>query len=145
VTRRNTRPTFDEIEAAPVATSRVDGLTDAQWIAREERRERNFRAVCGLVFGALVGALSVWHWGLVRSRSGLATLLVVGGSMALFAALFVQRRDREALGHAAWILFPQWSLLERLPLWAIAAVFALGIVVVFTLAAVVILGHFHFR
>ena len=143
--RRERSPTFDALEPASVETSLVDGLSDAQWVARRERRERYFRIVCGVIFGGVVGLLSVWHWGVVRSRSGLGTLLVIGGSMLLFAALFAQRRDGEALGHARWIMFPEWSLMERLPWWAIATILAIGVLLLFTLAGVVVLGHFNFR
>ncbi len=116
-------------------------MTDAQWVARREKGERNFRIVFGVIVGAAVGLLSVWHWGIVRSRSGLATLLVIGGSMLLFAALFAQRRDNEALGHAAWIIFPEWSVAERLPWWAIVAILATGVALLAILAAMVLLAH----
>ena len=113
--RRERAPSFDALEPASGEASPVDGLTDAQWVARREKKERTFRIAFGVIFGGVVGLLSVWHWGVVRSRSGLGTLLVIGGSMLLFAALFAQRRDNDALGHAAWIIFPEWSLMERLP------------------------------
>ena len=138
--RRERTPSFDDLEPPP-AGSPIDGLTDAQWVARGERRERAFRIVCGIVFGGVVGLLSIWHWGAVRSRSDIGTLLVIGGSMLLFAALFAQRRDDEALGHAAWIVFPEWSLLERLPWWAVVAVLATGVAVLFVLAALIVLAH----
>ena len=139
--RRERQPSFDVLEPPQAEDSPVDGLTDAQWVKRREKRERNFRIVCGVIFGGVVGLASVWHWGVVRSRSGLGTLLVIGGSMLLFAALFAQRRDNETLGHAAWILFPEWSLAQRLPWWAIVAVLAIGVALLFTLAAVVLLAH----
>jgi hypothetical protein len=139
------KPTFDEIEPAQVETSPLNGLTDAQWVARRERKERNFRIVCGLVFGGLVGLVASWHVGFLGGRSHPGAWLVTGGSMALFAALFGQRRDREALRHARWILFPEWSLVERLPLWAIALVWALALALIFTLATVAVIGRFpHF-
>ena len=90
-------------------------------MARREKGERHFRILFGVIFGGVVGLLSVWHWGIVRSRSGFGTILVIGGSMILFAALFAQRRDNEAMGHASWIVFPEWSVVERLPWWAIRA------------------------
>ena len=142
--RRERAPWLDELEA-PRLDSPIDGLTDAQWVARRERRELAVRIAGGLIFGGVVGLLSVWHWGVVRSRSGLGTALVIGGSMLLFAALFAQRRDDAALGHAAWILFPVWSAIERLPWWAIFALLAIGVLLLFTLAIVVVLGHFSFR
>ena len=143
--RRERSPSFDELEPPSAEGSPVDGLTDAQWVARREKQERAFRIACGVIFGGVVGLLSVWHWGVVRSRSGLATLLVIGGSMLLFAALFAQRRDHEALGHAAWIIFPEWSAVERLPWWAIVAILATGVALLFMLTAVIVLGHLSVR
>jgi hypothetical protein len=70
---------------------------------------------------------------------------VIGGSMLLFATLFAQRRDNEALGHAAWIIFPEWSMVERLPWWAIVAILATGVALLFVLATVIIVGHLHFH
>ena len=139
--RRERQPSFDVLEPPKAEGSPIDGLTDAQWVQRREKRERNFRIVCGVIFGGVVGLLSIWHWGVVRSRSGLGTLLVIGGSMLLFAALFAQRRDDDALGHAAWILFPEWSLAERLPWWVIVAILATGVALLSVLTAVVVLAH----
>ena len=139
--RRERAPSFDELEPPPASTSPIDGLTDVQWVARREKRERHFRIVCGVIFGGVVGLLSIWHWGVVRSRSGLGTLLVIGGSMILFATLFAQRRDNEALGHAAWIIFPEWSVVERLPWWAIVSILATGVAVLAILVVVILLAH----
>jgi hypothetical protein len=139
--RRQRSPSFDELGPPPASGAPLHGLTDVQWAARGERRERNFRIVCGVIFGGIVGMLSTWHWGAVSSRSDWGTFLVIGGSMLLFAALFAQRRDHEAVGHAAWIVFPEWSLLQRLPLWAIVAVLLTGVGIFAALAVVVFLAH----
>jgi len=139
--RRERDPSFDYVEPASGPPSRINGLTDAEWVARRERRERFFRIVCGVAFGGVVGSLSIWHWGFLRLRSETGTLLVVGGSMLLFATLFAQKRDDAALGHAKWILFPEWALAERLPWWAIVAILAACVAVLFTLAALVLVAH----
>ena len=139
--RRERSPSFDDLAPPNSEGARINGLTDAQWVARREKSERNFRVVFGVIVGAAVGLLSVWHWGVVRSRSGLGTLLVIGGSMLLFAALFAQRRDNEALGHASWIIFPGWSVVERLPWWAIGAILATGVALLAILAGVVLFAR----
>jgi hypothetical protein len=139
--RRERDPSFDHLEPPQAPGALIGGLTDEQWVKRRERKELCLRIVCGVIFGGIVGLLSIWHWGVVRSRSDLGTLLVIGGSMLLFAALFAQRRDDAAMGHAAWILFPEWSLIERLPWWAIVAILVSGVSVLFTLVAVVVIAH----
>ena len=39
------------------------------------------------------------------------------------------------------IIFPEWSLVERLPWWAVVAVLATGVAVLFVLAAVIVFAH----
>jgi multisubunit Na+/H+ antiporter MnhB subunit len=143
--RRGRSPSFDDLEPPAVEGSPIGGLTDAQWVARRERSERNFRILFGAIFGAAVGLLSMWHWGFLRPRAGLPALLVLGGSMLLFAALFAQRRDNEALGHASWIVFPEWNLAARMPWWAIVALLATALALLAILAAVVVVGAFSVR
>jgi hypothetical protein len=138
------KPSFDDLEPPVIVTTPIDGLSDEEWAERRIRRERRARMAWGLAFGLCVGLLSAWHWGLVGPRLAAAALLVIGGSMLLFALLFAQHRDDEALGLAAWIAFPEWKLVESLPWWAFAMIFAIVLAILMLLAAVVVIGHFPF-
>ncbi|MBC8024032.1 MAG: hypothetical protein H7Y14_12980 [Burkholderiales bacterium] len=137
------RPDVDELAAPPSRPARrIDGLTDGEWAERRLRRDLWFRIAFGLMFGLGVGFFSIWHWGFLASRFRVAAVLVVLGSMVLFAALFARRRDTEALGYAGWIAFTEWKALENLPWWMIAALGAALFAVVFLMAAVLVLGRF---
>ena len=131
-------PTFDEREPAPPRPQRpIDGLTDAQWAAKVRRSERNFRIVFGLVFGLFTAVVAIWHW-LPQGEYLWPAALVVGGSMLLFAALFAGKRDEEAIEYAGWMMLPEWKVFERLPGWAVAAVWGatLGLGLALVLAIV---------
>ncbi len=131
------KPSFDDLEAPERVERALNGLTDARWAARVARRERVFRAACGVVFGLVVGVAGVWHW-MFSLRTRAAALLVVAGSVLLFAALIARKRDVEAMGLAAWILLPEWQFVHRLPWWAIALAWAVaGAALVVAVAAVV--------
>jgi hypothetical protein len=137
------KPSFDDIELPPVVTTPIDGMTDEQWAARLDRRERRWRMAFGAVFGTVVGTLAlfpVWPWTLWRVRPGLSFLFVVAGCAILFAALFAQRRDHEALEHARWILMPEWYLVEKLPVWVLALVLAAGLAAVILFVGVFAAG-----
>jgi hypothetical protein len=117
------KPSFDDVELPEVVTSRIDGMTDAEWAARRERSERRFRAVFGAVLGGFVG-LGVG----LRAASGsyLAGALIIGGCVLLFSALLSRSGHDPDLDRTAWMLFPEWYLLEKLPL---------GVIVCFWIAA----------
>ena len=119
------KPSFDDLEAKAAPQSRFRGLTDSEWAARVERRERTFRALCGVIFGFVVGVLGVWPW-LSALRTQLPALPVIGGSMLGFAALFARRRDEEAMGLAGWIMLPEWKVGQAVPWWAFAVAWLMG-------------------
>lgn len=127
------KPSFDDVEPPSIVTTPIDGLSDAQWAARLERRERRWRMAFGALFGAGVGTFAVfpsWPWVVSRARPGLSFILVVTGCAVLFAALFSQRRDDEALEHAQWILMPEWYLVEKLPMWSLVLILSVGLALV---------------
>ena len=137
------KPSFDDLEAKPAPQRRFRGLTDAEWAARVARRERTFRALCGVIFGFVVGVLGVWHW-LFALRTQLPALLVIGGSMLAFALLFARRRDEEAMGLAGWILLPEWKFVQALPWWAFALAWLAGAITLLALVAAIVMGRFPF-
>lgn len=137
------KPSFDDIEPPAPSASRLNGLTDAEWAAREARRERIFRAVCGVVFGLVVGTLGVWHW-LLAFRTQFAALLVIVGSMLAFALLFAKRRDEEAMGLAGWILLPEWKFVQALPWWAFALAWLVAAALFAVLVGVIAFGRIPF-
>jgi hypothetical protein len=49
---RRENPSFDDVEPPEVATTPIDGMTDEQWAARNERHGRRV----GLAFGAICWA-----------------------------------------------------------------------------------------
>jgi hypothetical protein len=136
------KPSFDDVEPAVIVTTPIDGLTDAQWAERRIRGERRVRFALGLAFGLFIGLVSIWHWGLWERRTALAALLVISACMLLFALLFVQRRDDDALDYAAWIVLPEWKLVESLPWWMIVLIFSVALVVLMLLVGVIVIGHF---
>ena len=135
------RPGFDELEVPQPAPTRVDGLTDAEWAERRLRRERLFRVVFGLAFGFVVAVLAIWHWGFFLPTMRLAAVLVVAGSMILFATLFARRRDHEALDYAGWIAFTEWKAAEKMPWWMIISLAVMLLVVLFAVGVVLLLGR----
>lgn len=137
------KPSFDDLEAPPPSDRPFHGLTDAEWAARVARRERTFRALCGVIFGFVVGVLGVWHW-LLAFRTQFAAFLVIGGSMLAFAALFARRRDEAAMGLAGWILLPEWKFVQALPWWAFALAWLMGAAVLAVLVAAIVMGRFPF-
>jgi hypothetical protein len=138
------KPSFDDLEPPAVTPTPIDGLSDEQWAERRLRKERVVRIACGIALGCFLGMLSVWHWGLLHGRSRLPALMVLGGSVVLFASLFAQRRDDEALDYAGWIAFPEWKIFESLPWWVIAMIFSIALATLMVLATVVFIGHFPF-
>jgi hypothetical protein len=138
------KPSFDDLEPPVIVTTPIDGMSDEEWAERNLRGERRVRVAFGIAIGLFIGLVSILHLRLLSSRSALPALLVVSGCMLLFAVLFAQRRDDEALGHAAWIAFPEWSLVESLPLWTIAMVFSIAVAVLLLLVVVAVIGHFPF-
>ena len=137
------KPSFDDLEPPPIVTTPIDGLTDEQWAARLERRERRWRMAFGAVFGAVIGTAALfpaWPWILARARPTLSFLLVVTGCAILFAKLLAQRRDEEAVEHAQWILLPEWYLVEKLPVWLLALLVCVGLAVVIAFLGALVIG-----
>ena len=59
------RPAFHEVEPPPVVTGPIDGMTDEQWAARNERREAGYRRVFETLFtlsllGSAIMTLPLW-------------------------------------------------------------------------------------
>ena len=131
------KPSFDDLEPPVVITTPIDGMTDEEWAARRERNERRWRIAFGVLLGALVGLFA----SLRTSFSGslLATALVVAASIAIFAGLFAQQRH-DVLDEAAWLLFPEWHFVEKLPLWVLVAVWVAGVALAIILAAALLVG-----
>jgi hypothetical protein len=138
------KPSFDDLVAPEPPSRTFRGLTDEQWAAREARRERNLRALCGAIVGLAVGGLGVWRW-LLAPNTELAALLVIGGSTLAFALLFARRRDEAAGGLAGWIVLPEWKFVHALPWWAFAVAWIMAALLLVALATLVVIGWIPFR
>ena len=135
------RPDLDEIELPAREPTPINGLTDAEWARRRLRREWIFRVFFGLAFGFVVAVLAIWHWGLFLPRMRLASILVIGGSMILFATLFARRRDEQALDYAGWLVLTEWKAVEKMPWWMIISLGVALFVVLVLFGVVLILGR----
>ena len=139
---RHERPSFDDLEPPEILTSPIDGLTDAQWSRRHERRERLVRAACGIVFGLFFGALAVTRLSPAAPHYLLGSWLVMGGSILLFVTLLVRRKDARVPHYALWVVFPEWKIVESLPVWLIALIALAAIAVLAFVAALAVIGFF---
>lgn len=139
------RPAFHDVEPPPVVTSPIDGMTDEQWAARNERRGERYRRVLGtimgIVFGLFFGLLAVSRLNPGARHYGLAVLLVLGGSVLLFVTLFRSGREGEIPRAAAWVLVPEVMLLESTPIWLSVVLGCVAVGGIVLLAAVVLVGH----
>ena len=126
---RHDKPSFDDVEPPPIVTTLIDGMSDEQWAARLARRERRWRMAFGAVFGAAVGTAALFTaWPRTPwMQPGVPFLVVVAGCAILFAVLFAQRSDEEALERAKWILLPELYLVDKLPVWLLALVLLVGL------------------
>jgi len=123
---RHEKASFDDIEAPEVETTPIDGMTDEQWAARNERHARIFRLVGGVLFGLAGGLVLVTRLSPSSPHYLLGAIFVVVGSVLMFVAL-ASRGDDEEILRLATSWFPELALLERLPLWLLVAVLALGV------------------
>ena len=86
------KPSFDDVEMPELTTTPIDGMTDEQWAARNERQGRIIRRVCGVLVGLAVGSVLVSRFGTSSPYHLLANWLVIIGSVLLFVGLF-ERSD----------------------------------------------------
>jgi hypothetical protein len=107
----------------------------AEWGERFEREGRRIRLGCGAVLGFFAGIAVLAK--LVDVHSWVLALSVIGGCM-IVAGLAFRRSDDEGSQMIEWLVWPEWKLLERLPLWALVLI--LAIVATCVLGFVVLLG-----
>ena len=120
------KPGFDELEPPEIVPTPIDGMSDEQWAERNERHARIIRIVGGVLFGLAGGLVLVTRLSPSSPHYLLGAVFVVVGSVLLFVALALRGDDEEILRLAtSW--FPELALLERLPLWLLVAVLALGV------------------
>jgi len=139
------RPAFHEVERPAVVTTPIDGLTDGEWAARNERRGRRIRRALGLALGVVAGLffglLSASRLDPGARHYTAAFFLVVGGCVLLFVSLFTSEREREFPEAALWVLAPEWMLLRSMPWWAIALLAALALGGTSLIVVTVIVGQ----
>ncbi|HXF80234.1 MAG TPA: hypothetical protein VN598_15310 [Usitatibacter sp.] len=139
------RPAFHEVEAPPVSPGAIDGMTDEQWAARNERRAERYRRVLGTIMGLVIGLF----FGLAAASRldpgarhyGIAALLVIGGSILLFVTLLTSNREREIPRLALWVIAPELMALESMPWWLTLLLGIFAVAGVVLVAATVIVGH----
>lgn len=139
------RPAFHEVEPPPVVTSPIDGMTDEQWAARNERRGTMYRRVLGTImgiaFGILFGFSAASRLDPGARHYGLAMALVYGGCILLFVTLFTSNREREIPRWALWVVAPELMALWSIPWWLSLVLGLVAIAGVVLVAATVLVGH----
>ena len=83
------RPAFHEVEPPRIVTGSIDGFTDEQWAARNERRAARYRRVFEAMFVASALAtfvVSVWPIPALPGWLWLGLALVWLADILLFAA-----------------------------------------------------------
>jgi hypothetical protein len=68
------KSSFDDLEMPEVSTTPIDGMTDEQWAARNERQGRIIRRVCAVAVG-------------------LASWFVIVGAVLYFVGIFERGDD----------------------------------------------------
>jgi hypothetical protein len=107
----------------------------AEWGERFEREGQRIRLGCGAVLGFFAGIAVLAK--MVDVHSWVLALAVIGGCM-IAAGLAFRRSDDEGSQMIEWLVWPEWKLLERLPLWALVLI--LAIVATCVLGFLVLLG-----
>ncbi len=85
---RQDNPSFDDVEVPEVVVTRIDGMSDEQWAARNDRQGRRL----ALAFGVLgwIASLAVeWLWWSGVFRAPWAMNLNLWAMLALSAVAFI--------------------------------------------------------
>ena len=139
------KPAFHELEPPAVVTTPIDGLTDEEWVERNERRGRVIRRISGIVFGIafglFAGFVAISRLDPSAPYYDVAVCLVMGGCLLAFVTIFTSSREPELADVLGWVMAPEWMLLRRLPWWACAllALMAGGLFLV--MLGTIVLGH----
>ena len=88
----NDKPLFDDIEAPEVVTTPIDGMTDGEWAARNERQGKIIRRVFAGAIGLAVGLVATSELALTSPLYVLASWLVIFGVM-LYVIALAERHD----------------------------------------------------
>ena len=138
------RPAFHEVEPPMVVTSVIDGMTDKQWAAGNERRgarySRVMATIAGVVVGFFFGILAVSRLDPEARHFWLAFGLVMGGSVLLFVTLFLTGRESE-FELALWLVAPEMKALQSLPWWLTLILGLFAIAGTVLVAATILAGH----
>ena len=81
------KSSFDDMEMPEVSTTPIDGMTDEQWAARNERQGRIIRRVCAVAAGLAMGLVVTSRFNLSAPYSLLASWLIIVGLVLLFLGL----------------------------------------------------------
>jgi hypothetical protein len=132
---------FDDVEMPEAATTPIDGMSDEQWAARNERQGKIIRRVCAVAVGLAVGLVFASRFAIASPYYVLASWFVIVGSVLLAWAL-VERGDDEEILQIATSTFPEWTFLELLPLRVFVAIFAFGVCILGAIAALCLISLF---